>query len=185
MHFSSDCPSFLLPALPFAFISSSNNYITNTVLRTTAPPSQLQLTKHYYKPHIRDIKQRLEGARELGSASADEWIKGLDGEGQDRLNEAVRWEQWEAKGGLKKVLRPLRATTIPAHSTTGNKLSNAKNGTQSDRSTPQGVRLPSRFNGDSGSPPSSSPIHLPYFQPNTSSQLCPDFLSALYPLILV
>lgn len=177
MHFSSDCPSFLLPALPFAFISSSNNYITNTVLRTTAPPPpQLQLTKHYYKPHIQEIKQRLEGARELGSASADEWIKGLDGEGKDRLSEAVRWEQWEAKGGLKKVnLRSLRATTIPGHTSTGPKVSNTKNGTHSDRSTPQVVSLPPRLSGDSGSPPSSSPNHLPYFSPNTSSQLCPIF----------
>ena len=171
LHFSSDCPSFLLPALPFAFISSSNNYITNTALRNTAPPPQLQLTKYYYKPHIEEIKQRLEGARELGSASADEWIKGLDGEGKDRLSEAVRWEQWEAKGGLKKVnLRPLRATTIPAHTTTGSKISTAKNETHSDRSTPQGARLQSGFRVDSGSPPPSSPVHLPYFQSNTSSR---------------
>lgn len=177
LHFSSDCPSFLLPALPFAFISSSNNYITNTVLRNTTPPPQLQLTKHYYKLHIQEIKQRLNGARELGSASADEWIKGLDGEGKDRLSEAVRWEQWEAKGGLKKVnFRPLRAPTIPGHTSTGPKVSNTKNGTHSDRSTPQrGVQLPTRFNGDSGSPPSSSPIRLPHFQPHTSSKLYPIF----------
>lgn len=167
LHFFSDCPSFLLPALPFAFISSANNYITSTVQRTTAPPPQVQLIKHYYKPHIQEIKQRLASARELGSASADEWIKGLDAEGKDRLSEAFRWEQWEAKGGLKKVnLRPLRATTIPGHTTTGPKGSNQKNGTHSDRSTP---RLPSRLGGDSGSPSSSSPIHLPYIQTNTSS----------------
>lgn len=173
LHFYSDCPSFLLPALPFAFISSSNHYITNTVLRNTATPPQQQLTKHYYKPHIQEIKQRLKGARDLGSASADEWIKGLDGEGKDRLIEAVRWEQWEAKGGLKKVnLRPQRASTIPGHTTTGPKVSNAKNGTHSDRSTPQGAQPRSRFSGDSGSPPSSSPIPLPHFQPNTSSWLC-------------
>lgn len=117
------------------------------------------------------------GARELGSASADEWIKGLDGEGKDRLSESVRWEQWEAKGGLKKVnFRPLRAPTIPGQASTVPKVSNAKNGTHSDRSTPQGGVQPlTRFSGDSGSPPSSSPIHLPHFQPYTSSKLYPIF----------
>ena len=166
----SDCPAFLIPALPFAFISSSNNYIPSTVLRGTTTPPTLKLTKHYYKPHVKDVMLRLQNARDLGNASTDEWIKGLDSEGRDRLNEAVRWEQWDAKGGLKKVnLRshPKSATTQGSNFNV-TKVSNTKGGTPSDRSTPQGIRLSTICSADSGSPASASPVNLPYYQPPTS-----------------
>lgn len=187
MYFSSDCPTVVLPALPFALISSSNNYIPSTLLRSTAPPPMLQIIKYYYKPHIEEIKQRLSSARELGNASAEEWIKGLDNEGKERLGEASRWEQWEAKGGLKKVnLRPhLRTTVIPGHTTLETRVTSTKGGTHSDRSTPQGVRLPIRLSGDPGSPASSSPNHFPYPQQTISSTFHLIFTLVLCPLSLL
>ncbi|KAI4178438.1 MAG: hypothetical protein L6R41_008393, partial [Letrouitia leprolyta] len=104
---SSECPSFLLPALPFAFVSSSMNYIPNTLLRENAAPPSTRIVKRFYKPHVQQIKQKLDQVKELGAASADEWSKGLAEEGRERINDTVRWEQWEARGGLKKVnLRP-------------------------------------------------------------------------------
>lgn len=110
--------SALLPALPFAFISISNHYITSSALRNSTPPPTLQLKKYFYKPHIEEIRQRLDHAKGLGSASAEEWVKGLDSEGKERLNEVTRWEQWEAKGGLRKVnLRPHPRAIIPPGST--------------------------------------------------------------------
>lgn len=106
--------SALLPALPFAFISISNHYIASTAIRSSTPPPTLKLTKYYYKPHIEEIRQRLDHARGLGNASAEEWVKGLDSEGKERLNEVTRWEQWEAKGGLRKVnLRPHPKAIVP------------------------------------------------------------------------
>lgn len=166
----SDCPAFLIPALPFAFISSSNNYIPSTVLRGTTTPPTLKLTKHYYKPHVKDVMLRLENARELGNASTDEWIKGLDSEGKDRLNEAVRWEQWDAKGGLRKVnLRShSKSATTQGSNFNGTKVSNTKGGTPSDRSTPQGIRLSTICSADSGSPASASPVNFPYYHPPPS-----------------
>ncbi|KAL9606203.1 MAG: hypothetical protein Q9179_000600 [Wetmoreana sp. 5 TL-2023] len=100
---SSDCPSFLLPALPFAFVSSSLNYIPISLLRESTAPPSARIVKRFYKPHVLTIKQQLNDVRELGAASADEWSKGLADEGRERVNDAIRWEQWEAKGGLKKV----------------------------------------------------------------------------------
>lgn len=167
LFFSSDCPTILLPALPFAFISPSNNYIPSTLIRSTATlPPLLQMAKYYYKPHIEEIKQRLHGARELGNASAEEWIKGLDDEGRERLNEAARWEQWFAKGNLKRVNVPpqIKSTGIPGHTIQEPRISNTKVGTHSDQSTPQGVRLPTRLGGDTGSPALSSPDHVQYPQ---------------------
>ena len=109
---SSACPSFLLPALPFAFVSNSLNYIPNTLLRESAAPPSLQIVKRFYKPHVQQIKQKLDNVRELGAASAEEWGKGLAEEGKERINDAIRWEQWEAKGGLRKVNMPPQAKVI-------------------------------------------------------------------------
>lgn len=83
-------------------------------LRSVAPPPEVQLTKHYYKPHIEEIKRQFDHVKDLGSASAEEWIKGLDSEGKARSSDAARWEQWEAKGGLKKVnARPNGRSAVP------------------------------------------------------------------------
>ena len=49
-----------------------------------------------------------------GSAAVDEWIKGLDDEGRNRGEEVIRWENWEAKGGLEKVnVRPPKRKPAP------------------------------------------------------------------------
>ena len=105
--FSSTFPSFLLPALPFAFVSQSEDYVTSTAFRNITPSSDIQLTRHYYKKHIEDIKNQLDRVKELGPASAEEWTKGLKTVGKEKLNDSARWEQWEEKGGLKKVnVRP-------------------------------------------------------------------------------
>ncbi|KAL8970909.1 MAG: hypothetical protein Q9183_001303 [Haloplaca sp. 2 TL-2023] len=76
----------------------------------------MRIDKRFYKPHVEKIKQELDAVRELGTASADEWSKGLADEGKERISDAMRWEQWEAKGGLKKVnARPQpKAAVAPA-----------------------------------------------------------------------
>ena len=66
-------------------------------------PPNVRIIKHYYKPHIEDLKSRFASARELGKGSAEEWVKGLEVEGGERTSRILTWEQWEGKGGLKKV----------------------------------------------------------------------------------
>ncbi|KAL8730608.1 MAG: hypothetical protein Q9166_003921 [cf. Caloplaca sp. 2 TL-2023] len=78
-------------------------------------PASMEMVKRYYKLHVQRIRQELDDVRELGSASADEWSKGLAEEGKQRINDAIRWEQWEAKGGLKRVnTRPQIKVTAPS-----------------------------------------------------------------------
>ena len=60
----------------------------------------------------------MEEVRELGSASTEEWIKGLANEGKDRVTDAVRWEQWEVKGGLKKVNARPPVRFVATHAST-------------------------------------------------------------------
>lgn len=136
---STDCPSFLLPALPFAFVSSSLNYIPSTLLRESAAPPSSHIVKRFYKLHVQQIKRRLDEVKELGAASADEWAKGLAAEGKERINDAIRWEQWEARGGLKKVnVRPqARAIATSNNTSSPQSLPKPHNNVQSHGSTPQ------------------------------------------------
>ncbi len=80
---------------------------------------------------------QFEDVKLLGPASIEEWIKGLARQGQERLEDIIRWEQWESKGGLKKVNARPHPKTIPAGAVTiGRKGNFTKEDSHSDRSTP-------------------------------------------------
>ena len=106
------------------------------------------MTKRYYKPDVEEIKRLFETAKELGVASAEEWTKGLAHQGQQRLEDIIRWEQWDSKGGLKTV--NLRLNT-KAYTT-----SRDKGETNLDRSIPQSMAVSAKFNSDQTSPLATS-----------------------------
>jgi hypothetical protein len=101
--FSTQVPSSLLPALPIAFVTQHNNYVLSTTVKKQDCPSDIQIHKLYYKPHIRDIQERYKVAKDLGPGSTEEWLKGLEEEGRERILRITIWEQWDQKGGLRKV----------------------------------------------------------------------------------
>ncbi len=92
-----------MPGLPFAFLTPSLNFVTFVSLRS-AVPEHLQLTKYFFQPQVDDLKHEMDEARNLGDAAAQEWYKGLEKAGKDRLSDSVRWEQWEATGGPQRLL---------------------------------------------------------------------------------
>ena len=144
---SSDCPFFLLQGLPFAFISETNHYIGHNVLRSGTTTPMLRMAKHYYKPDLKRIKRQFEAAKDLGAASAEEWTKGLAHQGQQCLEDTIRWEQWESKGGLKSLYsHPDSKAVVPG----------AKGGTYSDQSTPQSMAFSTKSEGDRASPLANS-----------------------------
>ena len=111
------------------------------------PP--LKMEKHYYKPHIEDIKRRLTEAKALGAPSVEEWMKGLPSEGKERLDDAVRWEQWEARGGLKKINAkpPVKQSSTPAISKVGPAIQHGKSDVY-----PNIIPLPAKPSIDSNTP---------------------------------
>ena len=153
----STCPSFLVPAIPFAFVSKDNHYIAHNLLKNQTPPN-LQMTKHFYKPSVENVMRRFENAKALGAATAEEWIKGLSSQGQERLEDIIRWEQWESKGGLKKVNTRYHPKPIlsGAMATTLKPLQ-IRDESHSDPSTPQGVVSPTKHEGAGN----STIVHFP------------------------
>ena len=147
LSMSSDCPFFLLQGIPFAFISETSHYIGHNIIRSNTAPPMLRMTKHYYKPDVEGIKTQFRTAKELGVASAEEWTKGLAPKGQQCLEEIIRWEQWDSKGGLKLLnSRPDSKAVI----------SRVKGKTHSDRSSPQSMAVPMKSEGDQTSPLATS-----------------------------
>ncbi len=39
----------------------------------------------------------------MGSATAEEWLKGLESRGRERRNDASRWERWDISGGIVRM----------------------------------------------------------------------------------
>ncbi|EEH43721.2 uncharacterized protein PADG_00010 [Paracoccidioides brasiliensis Pb18] len=101
--FSSLLPSVLIPSLPFAFFTPSMHFASSVTLRNNQPPTDMILTKYFYKPHVDDMRRKFEDVKSLGPAATEEWIKGLEGNGKDKLADVARLEQWEASGGLRSI----------------------------------------------------------------------------------
>ena len=140
-----DYPAFLLEGIPFALVSADSNYIKHHLAPNFTASPALGWKKYYYKPMVHEIKKEFDEARALGSASAAEWIKGLAGRGQKCLEEIIRWEQWESKGGLKKVnARHSSRSGISAAMSIRKVRISPKDEHRSDSSTPQSAIAPQR-----------------------------------------
>jgi hypothetical protein len=105
-----------MPGLPFAFFTPSLNFVASLTLRSTTPPPNVQLTKYYFRPQIDALQRKLNDAKALSMAAAEEWYKGLEISGKELLADAVRWELWETSGGLLSLatqhMKPPLVTAI-------------------------------------------------------------------------
>ena len=102
LFLSSTVPSVLMPAIPFALFTPSMHYVSSSsLLRGSQPPPGLTLTKSFFNGQIDEMKCKFEEVKSLGPGVAEEWIKGLEGNGKEKLADAARWEQFELTGGLR------------------------------------------------------------------------------------
>jgi len=102
---SSEFPTPLLAALPVLYFSNELHIIPQATVKNPqnqAPPA-IRITKTYFKPHVSEIKREYLEVKTLGSATAEEWVKGLDDRGAERRNDAARWDKWEAGGGVLRM----------------------------------------------------------------------------------
>lgn len=69
------------------------------------------------------ISAEFENAKSLGDGAAEEWRKGLQTKGQGELNDASRWERWEASTptgkNITQVLREYDVSSFPRNYTQG------------------------------------------------------------------
>ncbi|KAM0339631.1 hypothetical protein ACHAPQ_001591 [Fusarium lateritium] len=103
---SSSFPSFLLPALPPVLVDGEMHVIPPRAMQTGAVPPNTQVAKLFWSEHVGKIKAEFEHVKALGSAAAEEWIKGLEIRGKQALVDASRWEKWAGSGGIAQLRVP-------------------------------------------------------------------------------
>lgn len=92
---SSSIPgSNLTAALPFIFVTEGLNAISPATMERSQSSAVGSLKKLYWSAHLEELKQEFFKVRAMGPATAEEWLKGLDGRGAERRNDASRWENW-------------------------------------------------------------------------------------------
>ena len=92
-----------MAALPFIFLTAELHVVASTTLQQGQLPTNMQIGKYFYKPHVEEIKKEFFKVKALCSGTAEEWIKGLETRGKDKRLDLVRWERWESSGGLQRM----------------------------------------------------------------------------------
>ncbi|KAI1755036.1 hypothetical protein F4782DRAFT_489744 [Xylaria castorea] len=109
---SSSMPACLIPALPFIFISQDMRVVPSAMLQA-GHAAKLPVTKVFLSSHVAAIQEEFTSVRAMGSATAEEWLKGLEGRGKERRTDALRWEKFEISGGLVRMRRFLSSDYGP------------------------------------------------------------------------
>lgn len=113
---SSSFPSTLAAALPFVFVTQELNVISPATMERSQTPPNTSLTKIFWSQHVEALKQEFLSVKAMGSATVEEWLKGLEGRGHESRSDALRWENWAASGGLSQmrtVLYPGYRPSVP------------------------------------------------------------------------
>ena len=113
----SSVPSVLMPALPFVFFTNELHVLPSATLQNGHPPSAIQITKQFFQEQIEDLRTEFFQVQSMGSATAEEWIKGLDGRGKEWRSDVGRWEKWGAGGGIARM-RGVEQSAVPTRTAT-------------------------------------------------------------------
>ncbi|KAF3216334.1 hypothetical protein TWF106_008508 [Orbilia oligospora] len=79
----------LVSALPYGLVDSKFGWVPTTI------PNPQDVQKVYWKQDIEEIKGRYDEALQMDAA--EEWLKGLEGEGHGHKADADRMEKWEVR----------------------------------------------------------------------------------------
>lgn len=91
------------------------------MLQAATTPAGVEIAKYYYKAHVEETSNELNEALALGNAAAEEWAKGLEARGNERMKLAENWERWEIKyqwwSDHQRIKPGSSATPSPAQTT--------------------------------------------------------------------
>ncbi|KAI0109614.1 hypothetical protein GGR51DRAFT_512140 [Nemania sp. FL0031] len=168
---SSSIPSCLIQALPFIFVDDKMRLISSAMLQNGHSNLKSPVTKLFLSSHAATIREEFALVMEMGEATAEEWIKGLEGRGKKCRADSLRWEKFEISGGLDRMQQYLS----PDCSQTNSKANKAPKPSQLLYSfrKQEGPQNKLRGSNPSGIAPATS-IHSPTCSRETSCvQLIP------------
>ncbi|KAI1419454.1 hypothetical protein F5Y12DRAFT_247547 [Xylaria sp. FL1777] len=104
---SSSVPSCLIPALPFIFMNDKMEIIPSAKLQAGQAPLESPVTKFFLSNNVAAIHEEFNLVGAMGKATAEEWLKGLEGRGKEHLTDSLRWEKFEMSGGIIRMRQRL------------------------------------------------------------------------------
>lgn len=110
---SSSVPSLLMPALPFVLITSEMKIVSADSLQKGLVQQDLQVTKIYLPENTEKLKAEFLAVKSMGSATIEEWLKGLEVRGRELLNDSMRWDKWTSTGGVTQMQTLLPSDCVP------------------------------------------------------------------------
>ncbi|KAH8883977.1 hypothetical protein GQ53DRAFT_698487 [Thozetella sp. PMI_491] len=139
---SATIPSSVLPALPFVFLTHELHVVPASTAEQERPPDDLRITKVFLSADVDEIQSELESVKLMGPGAFEEWLKGLEGRRAALLQEAAKWQRWEAAGGLRYPSPSQQPTTsdstssAPDSTVAGSDTAAAAAGSETPSSTP-------------------------------------------------
>ncbi|GAP93487.2 putative f-box domain-containing protein [Rosellinia necatrix] len=112
---SPSTPLCLLTALPFILIGDDMRIIPSTILQTVQAAMKLSVTKYFLSSHVEAIREEFTAIKAMGKATAEEWLKGLEGRGKVYRTDSQRWEKFEISGGLVRMQQRLSSDYTVDH----------------------------------------------------------------------
>ncbi|KAK6352222.1 hypothetical protein TWF730_009052 [Orbilia blumenaviensis] len=101
----------LASALPYGYVDSKFAWVPTTM------PNPQDVDKVYWGKDIKEIKSRYDEALQMDAA--EEWLKGLEGEGHGHKADADRMEKWEVRvmqgSSYNPSLGPLQQVSSQQH----------------------------------------------------------------------
>ncbi|PNP58068.1 hypothetical protein THARTR1_02226 [Trichoderma harzianum] len=111
-HLSTSKPSFISPGLPMVFLTPDMNVISPQEMRSVpVATTPIQVTKVYWPAQVERLQEEFEEVKRFGAAAVEEWKKGLDVRGIEKLHDASRWDRWLLSGGVRQMRRHLTQPT--------------------------------------------------------------------------
>ncbi|PHH61292.1 hypothetical protein CDD81_522 [Ophiocordyceps australis] len=96
-------PTFLLPGLPVLWMTPRADLLPAHLLRQKPALARGTVAKFFLRQHVLDLTADYHRVQAMSPAAADEWIKGLEALGQQRVADASRWERWLCSGGVSAM----------------------------------------------------------------------------------
>ena len=91
------------------------NALSPDALARAQTPLNVRLTKSFLRADVDQLANEFNSVKSLGSATVDEWLKGLEDRGKQRRSDPSRWTKWAGSEGvmaLQTLLYP--EVSVPA-----------------------------------------------------------------------
>lgn len=90
-------------AIPFIFLTSNLNVISQANVRNGKIPLDTQVSKRFWRPAIEQYTAEFLRMQQIGGAAAEKWYKDIEKGYSGKMTTASQWEDWSLGGSLRNI----------------------------------------------------------------------------------